>query len=592
MLTHVRLANNAIHSRTSATVDAHDGLGDRLSPKTGQLRRGKLQDREQKKIHSLSRKRRGGGYSACNDDRLFVAIQSELSENGSVRRDGTRSTWLRWTEDLHENVDYRFFVTQKSMNGARIDNDDVEINLEREIELYGDVVVRLHEQLQPRSSWNDELWSLQWTQSSEFQNFSVFLTVRDDSLLCVHRVVEELAQRPDHRFVWGRYSCSQQAPSIDSKPSDNVNGAHPQLNKGFLAFTRDVATFLRRLHHVPLELDTLFPLLELTILDDQKRLVDEQRARLWLEGVSTSSKYGPARGKKFNFCQRFVWAEALADKTWSNPSAHREQVRQETARAESASLVKYDAIEKLVSRFWRSYQSSAIKRNGNSSATRRDNNATVRSNWTNITADATTHAANGPEKASVVISNNSEVFGNELDRRPEIHRIPKSGNATNKSGHINARWAALPAMPALRDERLAPSRNFMSPILQSDEATNRGLKTRNRFTVPRGGNRQTSPQSHIYSKEPEYPHEVRIENRNRMSRGISLHEHSGVAYSQPYNDIVTPQPMGISLNASSYGHRETGRTLGKDRHRRIQGHAGRMLPLGQARSVHDRSCQE
>lgn len=576
MLVHVHLANDAYRPRKSATNAGPERFVQHVPQRTGKVRRAKLQDREQKKFSSLSRKRRGGGYSACNDDRLFIAIQSELTESGSARRDGSRSTWLRWTEHLHTKVDYRFFVTKISMNVARNDDEDVDKNLESELDEYGDVVVHVQEQLQPRSSWNKELWSLQWTQSSEFQNFSAFLILRDDSLLCIHRVVEELALRPDHRFVWGRYSCTQHAPNIDSRTSDNVNSAHHQLNKGFLAFTRDVAAFLGRLHHVPLDLDTLFPFLELTILDDQKRLVDEQTARLWLEDVSTPRRYGRARRRKVNFCQRFVWVEAIAGKVWKTASADREEVHQEIARPESASLVKYDAIEKLVSRFWRSYHSSAINR---------DANATISSNWTNITVDTTTHAADNLVEASGLIAGDSELFGDKLDGTPETSTVENFDNIRNRSVRTNRHW---PNLPGLQAERLAPPRSLLSPNLQSDS---RGRDTRNRETDLKDGHKEISPQLHTHSNERQDLHDVRTQNGNRMSRGVSLHENFGFAYSHPYNEVMTPHSVSISPDTPNHSSSRRRRRLGDGRHRGARWHVGEISPLRQARFVHERSCQ-
>lgn len=250
---------------------------------------------------------------ACGGDRLFVAIQSELSPIGSSRRDGARRTWLQWTAKLEDKVHYRFFV---QASGADLSSELVH-RLEVERLHYGDIVVNSQDALKSALSWNAELWSLQWIQSSEFQNFSVFLALSDDSLLCIHRVVAELARRPSERFVWGRFSCAQR--SLDAPRS--LVDAPPQLEKGFLAVTRDVAQLLTKFllanadgQHGEIDVNTFLLFFDLTILDDQNRLVGESQAREWLEEHVDDAGGTFHRDNQRHFCQNFVWAGGLGDK--------------------------------------------------------------------------------------------------------------------------------------------------------------------------------------------------------------------------------------------------------------------------------------
>ena len=104
---------------------------------------------------------------------------------------------------------------------------------------------------------------------AEKKQLSHVLATNDRSLLCVHRIREEIKKRPFFQFAWTKFKCV--APSEELPPL--------QLAEGFLLLTRDVAELLAKLSDSgrrALDVAALLPLLSVTTLDDQTRLASPQ----------------------------------------------------------------------------------------------------------------------------------------------------------------------------------------------------------------------------------------------------------------------------------------------------------------------------
>ena len=104
---------------------------------------------------------------------------------------------------------------------------------------------------------------------AEKKQLSHVLATNDRSLLCVHRIREEIKKRPLFQFAWTKFKCV--APSEELPPL--------QLAEGFLLLTRDVAELLAKLSdngRRALDVAALLPLLSVTTLDDQTRLASPQ----------------------------------------------------------------------------------------------------------------------------------------------------------------------------------------------------------------------------------------------------------------------------------------------------------------------------
>ena len=55
--------------------------------------------------------------------------------------------------------------------------------------------------------WQIERLALAWT-SANVKRFTHYLSVSDDGLLCVSKVLFELSVRPKTRFVWSKFDCA------------------------------------------------------------------------------------------------------------------------------------------------------------------------------------------------------------------------------------------------------------------------------------------------------------------------------------------------------------------------------------------------
>ena len=157
----------------------------------------------------------------CDTTTLHIAIRSDLTRDGAERRDGARRTWLRWLKGL-EGVSYQFFVVDAhDHNRTGLQND-----LVKEYDLHKDVGVEV-------LSRGDELSAELRVMSRILKEKKVshILATNDRSLLCVHRIREEIKKRPLFQFAWTKFQCV--APADELPPL--------QLAEGFLLLTRDVA---------------------------------------------------------------------------------------------------------------------------------------------------------------------------------------------------------------------------------------------------------------------------------------------------------------------------------------------------------------
>lgn len=235
----------------------------------------------------------------CDNVRLFVAVASEPSDAGFQRRAGTRATWLSWLPDhLSGKVQYRFFVNEWRPT------------MRDEMRTHGDIVVLRAD----ASPWNRQLVALRWIARSPARNFTAFLAVSDDSFVCINRIVAELKKRPNERFAWGRFACNlNRNATVDGDLVDQRLALQP----GFLAVTRDVAdmvlTLTSRMTSPSLNLALVFRMLDLTVLDDSRRIVGRRVAASWLDETK--------RQKNREFCRRYVWAGDHSSRQSGRPVA-------------------------------------------------------------------------------------------------------------------------------------------------------------------------------------------------------------------------------------------------------------------------------
>jgi hypothetical protein len=236
----------------------------------------------------------------CDATTLHIAIRSDLTRDGAERRDGARRTWLRWLKGL-EGVSYEFFVVDSdSYNRTGLQND-----LVKEYELHKDIGVEVLSQ-------GDELSAELKIISrilKERNQLSHILATNDRSLLCVHRIREEIKKRPLFQFAWTKFKCV--APADELPPL--------QLAEGFLLLTRDVAELLAKLSdngRRSLDVAALLPLLSVTTLDDQTRLASPSTTSEHIQMLYDQTKSRAFRPKQMHFCQKHVAALDVGSRKW------------------------------------------------------------------------------------------------------------------------------------------------------------------------------------------------------------------------------------------------------------------------------------
>lgn len=242
--------------------------------------------------------------------RLFIAIGS--APRNTALRSAARDGYLRWLPP-DASVAYKFFSDARPAPGRPTWNADGDESsaaerkatwdvLEAEAAARGDVV------LQDIATGYGSPSANAYGRRARFQlayvraSYAVdyYLRIDDDSFLCLHRLLYELASAPASQFFWGRYWCRE---------------GRNRADENFMLFSGDVAALLGEEEYVGriLPFDDGVTLgwnfgywawvLNLTVFDDQLRIDAQQ-------GYLTEYMHGAEAAPEdlAQFCDRFIYA--------------------------------------------------------------------------------------------------------------------------------------------------------------------------------------------------------------------------------------------------------------------------------------------
>lgn len=245
---------------------------------------------------------------------LFIAIGS--APRNAHLRTAARAGYLRWLPP-DASVAYAFFSDARpardiptwNADGAEDFSADERKRtwdgLEAEAAAFGDVLLQDIETGYGSSSANmygrRALFQVAHVRASYAVDF--FLRIDDDSFLCLHRLLYELASAPAKQFFWGRYWCRE---------------GRNRADENFMLFSGDVAALLGDEEYVGgiLPFDDGVTLgwnfgywawvLNLTVFDDQHRIDAQQ-------GYLTEYMHGAEAAPEdlAQFCDNFIYAHQV-----------------------------------------------------------------------------------------------------------------------------------------------------------------------------------------------------------------------------------------------------------------------------------------